>query len=114
MKQKNKILSDNEELTYIICFLQPRTKNIIYLAYSADIDSICYNSNSILPGTSNYLLAKRYNNVEQAKDDVYKLRYFHREFLKPIAIIKGIPLANFELNNILDSDIHTYKLDEIT
>jgi len=78
---------DGEE--YIIFFITS-DKQIMFLAYSADMNAICCNSNLILPVTLDYQLAKRYKTLEEGKDDVYKLRYYRREFLKVAVGIKSI------------------------
>ena len=89
---------DEEE--YIIFFVNPINKELMFLGYMADIDSLCYHSNLILPGTTNYRAAKRYKTVEEAKDDIYKLRYHHREFLKITLGIKKVLKSSLDIDEL--------------
>lgn len=98
MNKKVDIAKFDDEEEYIIFFISPN-KQTMFLAYSADINSICYNNSLILPGTLDYQLAKRYKTLEEAKEDIYKLRYYHREFLKVAVGIKSIFKNNLDINN---------------
>lgn len=97
MNKKVDIAKFDDEEEYIIFFISPN-KQIMFLAYLADVNAICYNLELTLPGTLDYQLAKRYKTLEAAKDDIYKLRYYRREFLKVTTGIKKI------LKNSLDTD----------
>lgn len=54
----------------------------MFIAKDADISKICYKSILDLPRTQNIQEAKLYNTIDEAKDDIYKLKYYHREFLR--------------------------------
>lgn len=117
MKQKVKIISSDivdGESVYVIFFIHTQSKSIIFLAYTADIDAICYSSNPSLPGSVNYELAKRYKSIEEAKNDIYKLRYHHREFLKVMTGIKEISIVDLDIGKIENSDTITYNLIDLT
>jgi hypothetical protein len=85
----------------VIFFINPKSNQMIFLASTANIDDICYSTTPTLPGTVDYFGAKRYKNIEEAKSDIYKLRYHHREFLKIKLGIKRISKEELEINNIL-------------
>ena len=114
MKEKVEICPSEEDVFYVIFFIHAQSKNIIFLDASADIESICYASNPTLAGTINYELAKRYNSIEEAKNDIYKLRYHHREFLKIATGIKSISVYDVKLNKIPNSETALYKLVDLS
>lgn len=103
---------------FIVGFIHPFTKEIIFLANCADISAICYSDDPKLPGTKNVKLAKFYANLEKAKNDIYLLRYHHRQFLKIVTIAK--PAAHFRAqlsipgNPIGEEEVNTYTLPELT
>lgn len=74
---------------YILGFIPPYSANIVYLAKSADIDAMCYKNPPVIYGTTTKALAKIYDSIDALKSDLYKLRYYHREFLSiACAVIK--------------------------
>lgn len=77
-------------MNYLIWFEYPKTKELIYLASNADIIKIAYMQDPILPCTKDINEAKIYNSIEDAKNDIYKLRYYHRKFLYVKTGIKTI------------------------
>ena len=99
---------------YIIFFIDTKSNKLIFLADSADIDAICYDSNPTLAGTVDYRLAKRYNNITEAKSDIYKLRYHHREFLKVIVGIKKINVEDLQPAKLSDYEPESYKIADLT
>lgn len=80
-----------EEKVYLIFFIHTQSRSVVFLEEKANIDAICYDKNPKLPGTLNPILAKQYKTVSEAKDDIFKLRYHHREFLKVKTGIKSMP-----------------------
>jgi len=116
MSQKINILTNNtdaDKQIYIIFFIHVQSKTIVFLAYNADIEAICYDSNPSLSGTNNYKLAKQYESIEEAKNDIYKLRYHHREFLKVITGIKGVDMSELDSNNQIDIKTNIYQLTDL-
>ena len=77
-------------MNYLIWFEYPKTKEMIYLASDADILKIAYMKEPILPCTHDTKEAKIYNSIEDAKTDIYRLRYYHRKFLYVKTGIKSI------------------------
>lgn len=72
---------------YVIVFVDTKSNTKVFLSDVEDIDEFCYQKDVKLLGTLDISKAKLYDNVEEAKNDVYKLRYYHRQFLKiPIQI----------------------------
>lgn len=102
------------EEQFVIFFIHPKTAQIIFLAYPADIESICYSDNPKLPGTLNYKLAKLYDTLNAAKNDIYKLRYHHRMFLYVQCGVKSVLHIITETKKLLPSDIIDYSLLELT
>lgn len=88
---------------YIIFFIEPTNKKIMFLGNIADVDAVCYNENELLYGTKDIRLAKKYSSIDQAKEDIYKLRYHIRNFLKiPIGIKRILDFDTTELGNLLN------------
>lgn len=113
MKLKNKLVTADTKEVFIIFFIHEESKSIIFLAYNADIDSICYNDTPKLPGTTNIKLAKRYETLDEASNDVYKLRYHHRDFLKTTVGIKRIYVSEFGDPELLDGYTGTYNITDL-
>lgn len=105
------------ELTqgYIVGFIHPMLKQVIFLANCADIAAICYAKAPKLPGTQNVKLAKFYSTIDAARSDIYLLRYHHREFLKIVIVAK--PVAHFHAELLLpdstENTIAEYPLSEL-
>lgn len=109
----NDIVITKNKLGYILIFIHPNSNDFVYLANSADIQSICYSDRPYLPGTKNPNFAKFYLTANDAKADVYLLRYHHREFLNIPIIIKSA--AHLEIkkdNNQIAQNDNVYYLDE--
>lgn len=103
---------NNNAAVYTIFFMHPASKNIVLLAYTADIESICYSDVPSLPGTCNYRLAKKYSTIEQARSDIYRLRYHHRDFLKVFIGIKELSENELDIG-ALSADVSHYLLPEL-
>lgn len=115
MKAKVKKISDDlSDGIYLIFFIHAQSNNIIFLSEDADIDAICYASDPILSGTINPMLAKKYIDIEEAKKDIYKLRYHHREFLKVITGIKKMSKIDLYVETLVKKDVETYKIIDLT
>lgn len=99
---------------YLIFFIHKQDKTVVLLAEEANIERICYNDNPTLPGTLSPTKAKKYKSIEEAKNDIYKLRYHHREFLKVMTGIKEISIIDLDIGKIENSDTITYKLIDLT
>lgn len=99
---------------YLIFFIHKQDKTVVLLAEDADIESICYNDNPTLPGTIFPAKAKKYKSIEEAKKDIYKLRYHHREFLKIVTGIKRMSKEDLEIALLTTTYCSNYKLDELT
>lgn len=99
---------------YLIFFIHKQSKTIVLLAEEANIESICYNDNPTLPGTIFPAKAKKYKSIEEAKKDIYKLRYHHREFLKIVTGIKCMSKEDLEIALLTTTYCSNYKLDDLT
>lgn len=75
---------------YTLGFIPPYSTDIVYLASGFDIDSICYQNPPVIPGTIDQTKAALYDTVDKIKSDIYKLRYYHREFLTVACVITKI------------------------
>ena len=108
MKDYLKKLNLQNNNKYCIAFISLEAKKLVFLAYNADISKICYMNPPYIPGTNNILKAKLYDSVDEAKTDIYRLRYYHRDFISLISIVKKL-----ELNDIYDyeDNIIDYALD---
>lgn len=83
----------------------------IFLANNADITKICYTKSPKLPATLNLNEAKRYSTPDEAKADVYKLRYHHRSFINiPTAVIK---IGAYDNLKPINNNIKLYTLTEL-
>ena len=74
---------------------------------------MCYDERPKIPGTTDFRLAKKYYTDEDARNDIYKLAYHHREFLNLIIGIDRIPLSMFDKSELLDIDTVTDRLIEV-
>ena len=92
---------------FVLVFFTPDLLDCVFLANSADIQSICYSKAPYLEGTKNILKARFYDNIDSAKSDIYTLRYHHREFLK--IKIGIVPAKNFMLTKGNDFIVETYS-----
>lgn len=99
---------------YLIFFIHKQDKTVVLLAEEANIERICYNDNPTLPGTLSPTKAKKYKSIEEAKKDIYKLRYHHREFLKIVTGIKRMSKEDLEIALLTTAYCSNYKLDELT
>ena len=99
---------------YVLIFIHPKTQQGILLAKTAEISDICYTQRPYLPGTLNPMYAKFYNSLDDLKNDVYLLRYHHREFLKVNMLAKPA-MRIYSEPNMCDvlSNTNTYYLDEL-
>ena len=82
---------------YVVGFIHPRSEQVIFLASIADVSQICYAKEPQLPGTLNIKQAKVYQNLDAAKNDIYLLRYHHRQFLNIITVAKPVMHFHAEL-----------------
>lgn len=99
---------------YVVAFVHPQSKELIFLANCANIADICYSEYPQLPGTRNVKLAKMYADLDSVKSDIYLLRYHHRQFLKILTVAK--PAIQFQAQLELyepDSELVLYNLPEL-
>ena len=99
---------------YVVAFVHPQSRELIFLANSANIADICYSEYPQLPGTRNVKLAKMYADLDSVKSDIYLLRYHHRQFLKVLTVAK--PAIQFQAQLDLyetNSELVLYNLPEL-
>lgn len=85
---------------YVVLLLNPENNKAAFLHNEANIKQICYQKDPKLPGTGNINKAKQYNDVDEAKADIYLLKYHFRFMLKTLFAI--IPyFEDFNENSFL-------------
>lgn len=106
-------MNQKSDCKYLLAFITPDFKNHIFLAHNADIKSICYSDNPKLTGTTRIEYAKLYDDAEEAKKDIYMLRYYHRCFLNIKNAIVAIDIKKINRNQLYDSEmfINEYETD---
>lgn len=104
-----------DNVAYVLAFLNKDNTKHIFLAYNACIKDICYEDIPYIPGTLKLEYAKLYDSQEAAKEELYLLRYAHREFLTVKSAIIQVDM-NKLMQSIFNIDIsdstYKYQLDE--
>lgn len=96
---------------FIVGFIHPKLNKVIYIASNNDIQKICSNIDLQLSYTLDQNYAKRYLNIQDAKNDIYNLRYYRREYLNVKNIIIKIS-ENMSENNLNENNpIVYYDID---
>lgn len=85
---------------YLLALLTPDLSSYVYIAKNANIKNILYSDHPTLLGTKDTNLAKIYKDIEEAKNDLYLLRYYHRQFINIRAFIIPVYTSMFKSNGI--------------
>lgn len=96
---------------FIIGFIDLKLNKIIYIAANNDIQKLCSNRDLELSYTLDQNYAKRYLNIQDAKNDIYNLRYYRREYLNYKNIILKISQNTPEVNLSEKTPIVYYDID---
>ena len=96
---------------FIVGFIHPKLDKIIYIAANNDIQKLCSNTDLGLSYTLDQNYAKRYLNIQDAKNDIYNLRYYRREYLNYKNIILKISQNMSEVNLGEKTPIVYYDID---
>lgn len=105
----------NQTIDYfIVGFIHPKLNKVIYIAANNDIQKICSDRALQLSCTLDQNYAKRYLNIQDAKTDIYNLRYYRREYLtfKNIVLKISQNMSENMLNDnipIVYYDIDSYE-----